>query len=63
MMASFLSPLINFHILDGKEHIIDAWKKVVYLSGAIGISTYGVYQIWGMGEVSHFSVIEIYFNK
>lgn len=52
MTASFLSPLINFNILDGKEHIIDAWKKVVYLSAGIGVSTYCIYQLWGTGDVS-----------
>lgn len=52
MSASFLSPLVNFHILDGQEHITDVWKNVFYLSGFIGVSTYGVYQIWGTGEVS-----------
>lgn len=51
MTASFLSPLVAFHILDEKEHMIESWRTVFYLTGFIAITTYVVYQIWGTADV------------
>lgn len=52
MSASFLSPLAAFHMIYEKEHLMSAWRNVFYVTGFIAISTYGVYQIWGTGDVS-----------
>nr|CAI5851467.1 unnamed protein product [Callosobruchus analis] len=50
MSASFISPLIAFHILDEKEHLMSSWRYVFYLTCFVAISTYVVYQIWGTAE-------------
>ncbi|KAJ8985189.1 hypothetical protein NQ317_018218 [Molorchus minor] len=51
MSASFLSPLVAFHILDEKEHLMSSWRTVYYVTGFVAISTYIVYQIWGTADV------------
>ncbi|CAG9854568.1 unnamed protein product [Phyllotreta striolata] len=51
MTASFLSPLVAFHMLEGQEQNMSAWRNVFYITAFISSSTYIVYQIWGTGEV------------
>ncbi|CAH1118606.1 unnamed protein product [Phaedon cochleariae] len=51
MCASFLSPLVAFHMLEGQEQNMSAWRGVFYVTGVIAIVTYAVYQIWGTGDI------------
>ncbi|XP_050292841.1 sialin [Anthonomus grandis grandis] len=51
MSASFLSPLANFEVLGGREHLITAWRKVFYITCAVACGTYVFYQMWGTGEI------------
>ncbi|XP_030747496.1 sialin [Sitophilus oryzae] len=50
MSASFLSPLANFHVLTGQEHLMSAWRTVFYVACFVACATYIFYQIWGTGE-------------
>ncbi|XP_076257197.1 major Facilitator Superfamily Transporter 17 [Rhynchophorus ferrugineus] len=50
MSASFLSPLANFHMLTGQEHLMSAWRMVFYTACFVACATYVFFQIWGTGE-------------
>ncbi|CAH1114115.1 unnamed protein product [Psylliodes chrysocephalus] len=51
MTASFLSPLVAFHMLEGQEQNMSAWRNVFYVTAFIACSTYISFHIWGTGEV------------
>ncbi|VEN62144.1 unnamed protein product [Callosobruchus maculatus] len=55
MSASFISPLVAFHILDEKEHLMSSWRYVFYFTSFVAISTYVVYQIWGTAETQQWN--------
>ncbi|XP_050499416.1 sialin isoform X1 [Diabrotica virgifera virgifera] len=51
MSASFLSPLVAFHMLEGQEQNMSAWRNVFYVTCFIAVVTYIAFQIWGTGDV------------
>ncbi|XP_057664794.1 sialin isoform X1 [Diorhabda carinulata] len=51
MSASFISPLVTFHMLEGQEQNMSAWRNVFYVSCFVTVVTYISFQICGTGDV------------